>query len=75
LFVGFFFACKAFSALVSNSKVSAKLDNLCAIHYINNQGGVVESLNDLSREFWAWCKQMNVRIYASHVPGVENYCG
>jgi len=65
-------AFKAFSALVSDSKVSAKLDNLCAIHYINNQGGVVESLNDLSREFWAWCKQMNVRIYVSQVPGVEN---
>ena len=65
-------ALKAFAALVSNNRVSVKLDNLCAIHYINNQGGVIESLNDLSREFWAWCKHMNVKVYASHVPGVEN---
>ena len=57
---------------LTNVHVSLKLDNTCAMYYISNKGGVIRELDALAKAMWLWCKNRNLRITASHVPGVDN---
>jgi hypothetical protein len=52
--------------------VMVRLDNTCAVAYINNQGGVTQSLNALACDIWEWCKSHNIWLSAKHVPGTDN---
>jgi hypothetical protein len=67
-----FLAIKSFASNLREVHIALKLDNTCAIHYINNQGGTVECLNDLAKDMWLWCKSRKLTITASHIPGVDN---
>lgn len=52
--------------------ISVKLDNTCAISYINNMGGIISSLDALAKAFWLWCKARKLWITASFIPGCDN---
>lgn len=52
--------------------IQAKLDNTCAIHYLQSQGGVVADLNKLAKEIWLWCKARQIWIEASYIAGSLN---
>ncbi len=57
-----------------HSHIALKLDNSCAIAYLNKQGGNSSaSLSSLARKIWLWCFERKIFISASHIPGVENY--
>jgi len=62
----------SFASHTNNVHISMKLDNTCAITYINAQGGVIKSLDKLANELWLWCKQRNIWLTASHIPGSQN---
>ena len=46
---------QSFTKLLSGKQVELKLDNMCAIHYINNQGGVIAQLDLLTKQIYNWC--------------------
>ena len=48
-------------------------DNTTAIAYVNKQGGnKCMTLNDIAIEIWDICRQRNIHLSASHIPGVHN---
>jgi hypothetical protein len=65
-------ALKTFVNNEKNVHILVRLDNTCAIAYINNQGGVIEKLNNLAFDLWEWCKIRNIWLTAKHIPGTEN---
>lgn len=67
-----FFTLKSFAKELSNCNIILYIDNKCAVHYVNNQGGVVRQLDNLAQEVWQWCKIRNIWIKAVHIPGVSN---
>lgn len=65
-------ALKSFASNSRNINIAVRLDNTCAMHYVNNMGGVIESLDHLAKEIWLWCRERNLFITASYIPGSEN---
>lgn len=63
---------QCFAKSLKNCHIALKLDNTCAISYINNQGGIIKNLNKLANELWIWCMERNIWVSASHIPGIEN---
>lgn len=63
---------QSFASQKSSIYIALKLDNTCAIHYINNQGGVNEALDVLTKKIWEWCIAREIHIHASHIPGRKN---
>lgn len=67
-----FFTLTVFAKELHDCDVLINIDNTCAIAYIQNQGGVVYSLNLLANKLWLWCKNRNIWITARHIPGLKN---
>ena len=67
-----FFGLQAFLSTRKSIHIQAKLDNTCAISYINNQGGIIQELNGLASEIWSWCISRDIWLSAVHIPGTEN---
>jgi hypothetical protein len=63
---------KYFAKHLSHATLQIFIDNTVALSYINNQGGSVNTLNNLAKEIWAWSKSNDLWLTASHIPGVEN---
>lgn len=55
-----------------DTQIAVKLDNTCAIYYLNNMGGIVSNLDKLAKEIWLWCMAKNISIQASYIPGSQN---
>lgn len=67
-----FLSLKSFRTDVLNKHVRLELDNTTAIAYINNFGGKKTKLNNLARSLWLWCRENNIWISATHIPGIVN---
>lgn len=66
-------AIKSFCKNKSNLTVSLRIDNTCAIAYINNMGGIKSpDCNILARKIWNWCIEKHIWLTASYVPTSEN---
>ncbi|XP_062570047.1 uncharacterized protein LOC134232103, partial [Saccostrea cucullata] len=52
--------------------VKLYLDNTVAVTYINKMGGKIETLNELTKQFWEFCIKRNIWVTACHIAGVEN---
>ena len=65
-------AIQSFASDLSHKHFILRMDNTCAIHYLNNQGGVVASLDSLTKEIWGWCNARNLSFFAAYIPGQEN---
>lgn len=48
------------------------LDNTTAIAYINHMGGRILELNELAQQIWLWCLNLDIKLTAAHIPGVQN---
>ena len=49
-----------------------QLDNSTAVSYIQEMGGChSRACNRLARVIWQWAKEGNIRLSASHIPGVH----
>ena len=58
---------------VSNSHVKLLTDNTTAVAYIRNMGGTRSiECNEMAREIWLWCKEKQIWLSVSHIPGVDN---
>ncbi|XP_061176076.1 uncharacterized protein LOC133185029 [Saccostrea echinata] len=67
-----FLSIKTFCSTLENTHIQVRLDNMVAMHYINNMGGRIPELNLLARDIWFWCIARNIWISASHIPGIDN---
>ena len=68
-----FNAIKSFCKHKANLHVGLKIDNTCAISYINNMGGIKShDCNRISREMWEWCIERNIWLTADYVPSSQN---
>ncbi|KAK6170548.1 hypothetical protein SNE40_018919 [Patella caerulea] len=47
-------------------------DNSVAIAYINNMGGAIDSLHELSKCIWLWCYKKSIYLSAKHIQGKFN---
>ena len=68
------FALKSFIRSDRRKFITVYSDNTTAVTYINNMGGMITSLDFLSRQIWQWCLDRNCEIESFHLPGHRNYC-
>ena len=48
-------------------------DNMTAVIYINNMGGIKsKECNQIAKDIWQWAESNNIWISAAHIPGTEN---
>lgn len=47
-------------------------DSSVAVSGINKMGSCKAKLNEIIREVWEFCIQRNLKLTASHIPGIEN---
>ena len=56
-----------------NEHIEIQSDNVTAIKYINDMGGMTCSVMDsIARDVWYWCIKRDIFITAVHIPGVKN---
>ena len=71
--VAAYLALKSFCKQLRNIHVRLRIDNMTAVAYLNNMGGVKSmSCNEMAKKIWSWCIQRNIWISAEHLPGVLN---
>lgn len=63
---------QAFAAHTRDTHILVRMDNSCAISYVNKLGGTSKKLDDLSGLIWNWCRSRNIWLSAKHIPGVDN---
>lgn len=68
-----FYALKSFCKEVNSKYIAFKVDNTCAISYINNMGGIKSAdSNILAKSIWIWCIEHNIWISADYIPSAQN---
>lgn len=65
-----FFAVQALA--LPNSSVHLHVDNTTAMWYIQNKGGKVGPLDDLTFQLWTFCFQNKIKVYVSYIAGIKN---
>lgn len=71
--VACFNALKSFFKDQRDTSIKVMTDNVTAVSYINNMGGIHSQLcNDLASQIWTWCIDRSIWLLAAHIPGVEN---
>ena len=56
-----------------NQHICIKSDNSTAVQYINNMGGRIVSLLEISKEIWLWASKRKNFLSAVHIPGKQNF--
>ena len=68
-----YLALKSFCKQMKNIHVQLRIDNMTAVTYLTNMGGVnSKSCNEMAKEIWHWCIQRHIWISVKHIPGKEN---
>ena len=67
-----FLALQCYAKKLNGVYIHVKLDNIVALSYIVNQGGVIAKLDRLANQLWVWCKQHDLWLTASHIRGIDN---
>lgn len=57
---------------IERTHICVKSDSSTAVNYINNQGGSVLPLLEITKQIWHWCIKNKVLLSAVHIPGKEN---
>ncbi|XP_067203951.1 uncharacterized protein [Linepithema humile] len=66
-------ALKSFANDLTNRKILLRIDNTTAMAYINKMGGVkVEYLHTDAEEFWNWCEERRLWVFAEYISSREN---
>ena len=68
-----YLALKSFCKQLKNIHVRLRIDNMTAVTYLTNMGGVnSRSCNEMAKKIWHWCIQNHIWISVEHIPGREN---
>lgn len=68
-----FFGLKSLCSNEQNVHIRLRVDNMTAMTYINNMGGIKSiNCNRLAFDIWSWCIDKNIWISAEFLPGSEN---
>ena len=68
-----FYGLRAFCKDDEGIHVGLKMDNTCAIAYINNMGRIRSKVcNELATNIWLWCIQRGIWLSASYVHTSQN---
>lgn len=67
-----YFGLKALCCQLENIHICIKTDSSTAVSYINNQGGPICPLLDLTKSIWNWCREKNIFLSAVHIAGKLN---
>ena len=65
-------ALKSFCKSQTKLHVQVKSDNSSTVAYINNMGGKTEKLNNIAKDIWLYCKEREIWLTATHIPGERN---
>lgn len=65
-----FYALQALYHNDRNVHIEVQSDNVSAIKYVNDFGGIVSE--DMAKEMWLWCLNRNIYISAIYCPGSQN---
>lgn len=66
-------ALKSFANDLTNREILLRIDNTTAMAYINKMGGVkVEYLHTDAEEFWNWCEERRLWVFAEYISSREN---
>lgn len=68
-----FYALQSLYVHHCNVHIEIQSDNISAIKYINDMGGMTSTSMDLlAKDIWQWCIERKINLSAIHVPGVLN---
>ena len=68
-----FLALQAYCKYRRNVHVLIRIDNVTAVTYLNNMGGMKSPLcNDMARHMWEWCTERDIWLSAAYLPGKLN---
>ena len=68
-----FYALQSLNVHHCNVHIEIQSDNISAIKYINDMGGMTSTSMDLlAKDIWQWCIERKINLSAIHVPGVLN---
>lgn len=68
-----FYALQALYCNEHDVHIEIQSDNVSAIKYINDMGGIASEIMDLlAKDIWEWCIERKIHIYATYVPGILN---
>jgi hypothetical protein len=56
----------------TDTTIHVRLDNTVALSYIVKQGGVIKKIDQLANALWIWCKERNIWLSCSYIPGMDN---
>lgn len=58
---------------LKDTHICVKSDSATAVNYLNNQGGSVLPLLEITKQIWLWCLSRNIVLTATHIPGKINF--
>lgn len=68
-----FYALQSLYSLIRNAHIAVQSDNVSAVWYINDMGGMTSvDMDHLASDIWNWCLSRDIMLSASYVPGVSN---
>ena len=68
-----YYSLQSFYNKLVNTHIQIESDNVSAIKYMNDVGGMTCNVMDsIAKEIWEWCVKRNLFVSAVHVPGIEN---
>lgn len=68
-----FYALKSFYSRESDVHIQIQSDNISAITYVNDMGGMASKpLDVLAGDIWKWCLPKKIFLSAVHIPGSVN---
>jgi len=68
-----YFGLLSFCSEISDVHIRIRSDNITAVTYINNLGGVRSiKCHKLTKQIWSWAINNNIHLSAEHLPGSEN---
>jgi len=57
----------------SNRHIEIQSDNVTAIKYVNDMGGMTcKIMDNLAKKIWNWCIERHIFVSAIHIAGVDN---
>ena len=67
------FGLKSFFNDTSHIHIRIKSDNITAVTYINNKGGVKSlKCHKIAKDIWIWAREKFIHLSAEHLPGSKN---
>ena len=68
-----YFALRSLCSNLLNTDICIRTDSSTAVSYINNQGGSIIPLLEISKKIWLWCAERNIFISAVHIAVKMNF--